>query len=50
MGELLRVTVCRNWEFMVTLFVSRIRPILDYCSCVCGMCVILHMFEGSRVC
>ena len=34
MGELLRGKVCRNREFMVTLFVSHIKPILDYCSCV----------------
>ena len=34
MGELLRGTVCRSREFMVALFVSHIRPLLDYCSCV----------------
>ena len=34
MGELLRSTVCRTKEFMLTLFVSHIRPIIDYCSCV----------------
>ena len=34
MGELLRSTVCRTREFMLTLFVSHIRPIIDYCSCV----------------
>ena len=32
MNELLRSTVCRNREFMVTLFVSHFRPIIDYCS------------------
>ena len=31
-SELLRSTVCRDSEFMVTLFVSHIRPIMDYCS------------------
>ena len=31
-GQLLRGTVCRSRCFMVTLFVSHIRPILDYCS------------------
>ena len=34
MGDLLRSTVCRAREFMVTLFTSHIRPLLDYCSCV----------------
>ena len=33
-ANLLRATVNRSPEFMVTLFVSHIRPILDYCSCV----------------
>ena len=31
---LLRSTVCREESFMVSLFVSHIRPILDYCSSV----------------
>ena len=34
MSELLRSTVCRGKEFMVALFISHIRPIIDYCSCV----------------
>ena len=34
MSELLRSTVCRDTEFMVTLYVSHIRPIVDYCSVV----------------
>ena len=34
MGELLRSTVCRTKEFMVTIFVSNIRPLIDYCSCL----------------
>ena len=34
MSELLRSRVCRDSEFMVTLFVSHIRPIMDYCSVV----------------
>ena len=33
-NQLLRGTVCRSREFMVTLFVSHIRPILEYCSTV----------------
>ena len=33
-NQLLRGTVCRLREFMVTLFVSHIRPILEYCSTV----------------
>ena len=34
MGDLLRSTVCRSKKFMVHLFVSHIRPFLDYCSTV----------------
>ena len=34
MGNLLRSTVCRSREFMLTLFVSHIRPMIDYCSSV----------------
>ena len=33
-NQLLRCTVCRSPEFMLKLFVSHIRPILDYCSTV----------------
>ena len=34
MSELLRSTVCRGMDFMVTLFISHIRPVIEYCSCV----------------
>ena len=33
-NSLLRSTVCRTPEFMVSLFISHVRPILDYASCV----------------
>ena len=33
-SSLLRATVNRSPEFMLTLFVTHIRPILHYCSCV----------------
>ena len=33
-SSLLRSTVCRSPDFMVSLFVSHVRPILDYASCV----------------
>ena len=33
-SNLLRFTVNRSPEFMVVLFVSHIRPISDYCSCI----------------
>ena len=33
-NNLLRSTVNRSPEFMVRVFISHIRPILDYCSCV----------------
>lgn len=32
--NLLKSTVCRTADFMVTLFVTHIRPILDFCSTV----------------
>ena len=32
--NLLRSTVCRSPDFMVTLFTSHVRPIIDYCSSV----------------
>ena len=35
-GNLLRSTVCRDTDFMVTLFKSHVRPIVDYCY-DCGM-------------
>ena len=33
-GELLRSTVCRSPVFMVSLFVSHIRPVIDFCSSI----------------
>ena len=33
-NQLLRSTVCRSKNFMITLFISHIRPILDYCSTI----------------
>ena len=33
-NQLLRATICREPLFMVTLFISHIRPLLDYCSTV----------------
>ena len=33
-NNLLRSTVCRSVEFMLTLYVSHIRPIIEYGSCV----------------
>ena len=34
MGELLRSTICRSKEFMMTLYITHIRPTIDYCSSV----------------
>ena len=31
-NQILRGTLCRTPQFMVTLFISHVRPILDYCS------------------
>ena len=33
-SQLLRATICRDKDFMVSLFVSHVRPLLDYCSTV----------------
>ena len=32
--NLLRATVCRSPDFMISLFVTHVRPIIDYCSSV----------------
>ena len=32
--NILRTTVCRSPEFMLPIFCSHIRPILEYCSCL----------------
>ena len=34
MNKLLRSTIWRSSEFMVTLFVSHIQPTIDFCTCV----------------
>ena len=34
MGCLLRATKCRDQNFMLSLFISHIRPLIDYCSSV----------------
>ena len=33
-NNLLRSTVCRSVDFMLTLYVSHVRPIIEYGSCV----------------
>ena len=33
-GELLPSTVCRSSVFLVSLFVSHIRPVMDFCSSI----------------
>ena len=33
-SNLIKVTACRTPEFMLSLFSTHIRPILEYCSCV----------------
>ena len=37
LANLLKATVCRSPDFMVSLFVSHVQPILDYCSSVCNL-------------
>ena len=48
-NQLLRGTVCRDINFMVTLFVSHIRPILDYASSVWNVGYIGDMKKLERV-
>ena len=33
-ANLLRATVCRSSHFMLSLFTTHIRPLLEYCSCL----------------
>ena len=48
--NLLRSTLNREANFMTTLFVSHIRPIIDYCSCLwnTGYSGDLHMLESIQ--
>ena len=32
--NLLKCTVCRTPDFMLSLFCAHIRPLIEYCSCV----------------
>ena len=34
MSNLLRSTVCREAKFMVSLYISHVRPTMDYCCCL----------------
>jgi hypothetical protein len=49
-SSLLRSTVNRSPEFMVTLFVTHVRPILDYCSCVWNVGFVgdMHLMESVQ--
>ena len=49
-NQLLRCTVNRSEQFMVTLFVSHIRPLLDYCSSVwnLGYLADVHKLESVQ--
>ena len=47
---LLRSTVCRSPEFMLSLYVAHIRPLIEYASCVwntgyCGDCRLLESIQ-----
>lgn len=42
-NNILRSTVCRSPSFMVALFISHIRPMLDYCSSVYGLGYVCDM-------
>ena len=48
-NQLLRATVCREESFMVTLFVSHIRPLLDYCSTVWNLGYVGDLQKLERV-
>ena len=49
-SNLLRSTVNRNSEFMVTLFITHVRPFLDYCSCAWNVCYLgdLNLLESVQ--
>ena len=49
-GNLLRSTVNRDPDFMVTLYTSQIRTIIDYCSCIWNVDYLgdLHLLEGVQ--
>ena len=34
MSDLLRSTVCREANFMISLYISHVRPTMDYCCCL----------------
>ena len=48
--SLLRSTVCRSPDFMLTIFISHIRPLLEYCSPVwnLGYLTDLRMLESVQ--
>ena len=48
--NLLRSTVCRSPVFMITLFTTHVRPIIDYCSCVwnTGFIQDIRVLEGIQ--
>ena len=48
-SQILRGTVCREVDFMVTLFISHIRPILDYASSVWGVGFVGDMIKLESV-
>ena len=48
-NQLLRATVCRDISFMVALFVSHVRPILDYASSVWNVGYIGDVKKLERV-
>ena len=33
-ANLLKATICRTQNFMLTLFITHVRPLLEYCSCL----------------
>ena len=48
-NQLLRATVCREPGFMVSLFVSHIRPLLDYCATVWNLGFICDTKKLERI-
>ena len=43
MGNMLRSTACCSKDFMISLFVSHIRPLIDYRSCVWNVGYLAHV-------
>ena len=49
-ANLLKATICRSQNFMLNLFITHVRPLLEYCSCLWNTCYLgdLKMLESVQ--